>query len=360
MQMLMSSLEQSTRLNLKLSPTSLLSYHPPKGRFKVVYHGLILPNLPAPLHFLNVITLIGQPKIPLFYNPSLIQDKASNTASVMVAISPHQTGYLKNYRLNQQCKIDPCHYKFDQIDQFNGFFPNFEIQRRDHELELDLKIQTTQNITHFVPLKWNLLEHWSILCHCEGRLKYQNQHYEISGMGSFDYARAANIPYLPLAFYTHQVINLNETVQVILSQVRNQWNQIIFSKFYLRCINGEKLFADKKVHFHVHRVFPKITTPNRRQMYLPREFSWYIEENGHAIFEMKAQSRGDFKFGVGAGYAGSFRYRARFRNQDFEGESGYCEYIDIRPLNWQEKSQTQILADEFLQIQPCLLKKQPN
>ncbi|MFW2154173.1 DUF6670 family protein, partial [Acinetobacter gyllenbergii] len=83
-------------------------------------------------------------------------------------------------------------YQFDQIDQFKGNFPHFEIQRQDRELELNLKIQTTENITHFVPLKWNLFEHWSVLCHCEGYLKYQNQHYEISGMGSFDYARAAN------------------------------------------------------------------------------------------------------------------------------------------------------------------------
>ncbi len=357
MQMLMSSLEQSPRLNLKFSQTTLLAYHPPKGHFKVVYHGLILPNLPAPLHFFNFINLLGQPKIPLFHNPSIIKDKASNTASVMMAISPHQIGHLKSYWLNQQCQIHPYHYQFDQIDQFKGNFPHFEIQRQDRELELNLRIQTTENITHFVPLKWNLFEHWSILCHCQGHLKYQNQHYEISGMGSFDYARAANIPYLPLAFYTHQLINLNENTQVILSQVRNQWNQIIYSRFYLRGINGENLFIDKKVYFHVHRVYPKITTPNHRQMYLPREFSWYVEENGQPIFEIKAQSRGDYKFGVGAGFAGSFRYHARLYDQDFEGESAYCEYIDIRPLNWQEKNQTQILADEFLQAQPCLLKK---
>ncbi|WP_130804258.1 DUF6670 family protein [Acinetobacter ihumii] len=357
MQMLMSSLEQSTRLNLKLDSTSLLAYHPPQGRFKLVYHGLMLPNLPAPLHFLNFMALMGQPKIPLFYNPSIIKDKASNTASVMIAMSPHQVGHLKSYHLNQQCQIAPYHYLFDQIDSLKGFFPEFEIQRQDSELEVQLKISTTNHATHFTALKWNLFEHWSLLCQCEGIIKYQNQQYEISGMGSFDYARAANIPYLPLAFYTHQLINLDETTQVILSQVRNQWNQIIYSRFYLRDMHGEQLFADKKVYFHVHRVFPKITTPSRRQMYLPREFSWSVKENGKVIFEIKAQSRGDFKFGLGAGYSGSFRYRARFYDQAFEGESGYCEYIDIRPLNWQEKNHTHTLTDEWLQTQPCLLKK---
>ena len=357
MQMLMSSLEQSTRLNLKLSSPSLLAYHPPKNHFKLVYHGLMLPDLPAPLHFLNFIGLLGQPKIPLFHNPSIIKDKASNTASVLIAISPHQIGHLKSYRLKQHCQIDPYQYQFGQVDCLNGFFPQFEIQRQDRELEVNLKISTTNTVTHFTPLKWNLFEHWSVLCHCEGTLKYQNQHYEISAMGSFDYARAANIPYLPLAFYIHQLINLDETTQIILTQVRNQWNQIAYSKCYIRSVNGHQQQFDKKVKFHIHRVFPKITTPNGRHMYLPREFTWVISENGHPIFELRGQSRGDFKFGVGAGYVGSFRYRARFRNQEFEGESAYCEYIDIRPLNWQEKNQKQMLAGEFLQIQPCLLKK---
>lgn len=339
-------------------PDSGMSYHAPKGRFKLIYHGLILPNLPAPLHFLNFLSFIGQSKIPLFYNPKLIQTTALDTATVMAAISPHQANCLKNYSIEQQCSIQNNHYNFDQFDQWSGNFPNFQIKRFDQELEVQLEVKTTSVVSHFVPLKWNLFEHWSILCTCEGKIKYQNQHYQIEATGSFDYARAANIPYLPLAYYVHQVINLDQSTQIILRHVRNQWDQIIFSKIYIRNVNGETDLLTKDVHFHVQRVFPKIQTPAAHTMYLPREFVWIVKDHDQKIiFQLTGQSRGDFKFGVGTGYAGSFRYQIKCQDQYYEGESGYCEYIDLRPLNWQENNEEELNIEKEAIIQPVLLKK---
>ena len=63
---LITSLNQSQQLNPKSFSKLNLAYHPPKGRFKIIHQGLILPNLPAPFHYLNFISLIGQPRIPVF------------------------------------------------------------------------------------------------------------------------------------------------------------------------------------------------------------------------------------------------------------------------------------------------------
>ena len=49
-----------------------LTFYPTNGLFKIVYQTLILPNLPEPFHYLNFISLIGQPASPICYNASAI------------------------------------------------------------------------------------------------------------------------------------------------------------------------------------------------------------------------------------------------------------------------------------------------
>ncbi|KQD44389.1 hypothetical protein APD15_01975 [Acinetobacter baumannii] len=91
--------------------------------------------------------------------------------------------------------------------------------------------------------------------------------------------------------------------------------------------------------------------------YLPREFSWQCKKNEKVIFELYGESRGDYKFGLAAGYIGSFRYQLSWNDQCLQGEGGYCEYIDCRPLRWQEKNQNEKMLDKLLLLQPCLYKK---
>ena len=50
----------------------------------------------------------------------------------------------------------------------------------------------------------------------------------------------------------------------------------------------------------------------------------------------------DFKFGLAAGYVGSFKYQLKMDNYEEQGESGYCEYVDCRALKWQKKIKKKI------------------
>ena len=79
-------------------------------------------------------------------------------------------------------------------------------------------------------------------------------------------------------------------------------------------------------------------------------------KNGKVIFELYGESRGDYKFGLAAGYIGSFRYQLSWNEQCLQGEGGYCEYIDCRPLRWQEKNQDEKILDKLMLLQPCLYK----
>ncbi|MEG2301230.1 MAG: hypothetical protein RSC03_12235, partial [Acinetobacter sp.] len=144
----------------------------------------------------------------------------------------------------------------------------------------------------------------------------------------------------------------------LLEQIRDSFNRIVQSRIYIRDLHKQQTHMfDQMVRFQVHRVYPAVKTPNGQKMYLPREFEWhYQDEQGHNI-HIYAQSRGDFKFGLAAGYVGSFKYQLKLDNYEEQGESGYCEYVDCRALKWQEKKSQEKNRNEIGEIVPFSLKK---
>ena len=51
-------LDQSKQLNQTPS-WSLPAYHPPNKKYKIIHQALTIPNLPAPLHYLNFLSETG-------------------------------------------------------------------------------------------------------------------------------------------------------------------------------------------------------------------------------------------------------------------------------------------------------------
>lgn len=77
---------------------------------------------------------------------------------------------------------------------------------------------------------------------------------------------------------------MNETTQVTLSQIRNQWNIILFSRLDIQELGKQPVTFTEDVNFHIHRVYPKVETPHGREMYLPREFSWQCKKKMEKLF----------------------------------------------------------------------------
>ena len=230
------------------------------------------------------------------------------------------------------------------------------MQSHNDELQVDLNIETQPIIHQFNRLKIGIYDHWSLLCQCQGSIQYKNQTFDVNHQGAFEYARAINVPYLPICFYTYQLIQLKNKQQLLLVQLKNQFNQMIHSRMYLRSVDQEEtIFIDEQVNVYVHRVYPKVTMPNQQEMYLPREFEWKVQ---HAEYDVHlyGQSRGDFKFGLGTGYVGSFCYQLTINNEVEEGSAGYCEYIDVRPLLWQEQNDAEKNNNKIANIAPIALK----
>ena len=350
-------LDQSKQLNQAPS-RSLPAYHPPNKKYKIIHQALTIPNLPAPLHYLNFLSMIGQPNTPMFRNNSAIRTTPLDTATVLASSSPHMAGQLNRYSISAECSFQEKTFKFANKEQLMGAFPKFQIQRKDTELSFEIEITTTPLISHFTKLRFGLAEHWSVLCRCQGEVKYKEQCFDIDQLGAFEYARSIDFSYLPLAFFTYQVINLVDQRQLLLEQIRDSFNRIVQSRIYIRDLQKQQTHMfDRMVRFQVHRVYPAVKTPNGQKMYLPREFEWhYQDEQGHHI-HLCAQSRGDFKFGLAAGYVGSFKYQLKMDNYEEQGESGYCEYVDCRALKWQEKKSQEKNRNEIGEIVPFSLKK---
>ena len=338
-----------------------LDYHAPKGRYKIIHQAIIIPNLEAPLHYLNFVSVIGQPNIPVLHNQYAIHTDALDTVSLMCSTSPHMAGQFQHYSIRDECVFETedkrLLFKFGDKEQLIGTIPNFHFSRQDRELSVELDIELKPVLSQYTKIKLGLFDHWSLLCHCSGHLNYKGQDYQIDQLGSFEFARAVNLPYVPFNYYISQIINLSEQRQLILVHIRNGLNQIVMSRIYLKDLNqSHTRVFDHHVYFKIHRVYPKVTTPNHQEMYLPREFEWLYEDDNIKI-RVKGESRGDYKFGFAAGYAGSFSYQVILNDVLEEGKAGYCEYVDCRQLRWQEKNQEEKNTINMLDIVPCTLKK---
>lgn len=341
---------------LNLNKSDALTFYPPKGLFRIVYQALILPNLPEPFHYLNFISLIGQPRIPICYNASAITTTAIDTATVLVTSGLSTTGHLKSYSAKEQCQLEQDCYQFLDVDQIQVDFPNYYFKRIDEELSCQLTVNISAEIENHSALHWGVGDYWYASCKCEGEITYKKQKYQIEAQGILKHARAIYFPFIAFHFFTYQVIQVNVNLQIILSELRNQWNNIVFSRIEIQSNEQRSILYDHQVVLDITRVYPKVQTPNGREMYLAREFIWQYQEKNQIIFQLKAQSRGDYKFGLGAGYVGSFNYELIWNNENHKG-SGYCEYIDCRPLHWQEKNKSEQIMDQISHFQPYLCKK---
>jgi hypothetical protein len=334
MQLFQDLLDRSKQLNQ--APPQPTALHAQQGRYKIIHQAIKIPNLPAPLHYLNFYSLIGQPSASIFQQPHLNIRKPLNVATVLASSSMHSVGNLHAYDIAQDCLFKGQHFQFTEREQLFGLWPNLYLQRQNDELSFQIEIQALDLVSYFYQLRWSLGQYWSVPCQCQGEIIYKKQKYKIDQLGVFEYGRTIDFNFLPFAFYSYQLIPLSDTQQLIILQLRNQFNSILYSRLYLKNIaTAQVQLYDQSLDFQVQRFYPLVKTPNDQHMYLPRMFSWSLQQDNIQIC-IQAESRGDFKFGLGAGFVGSFCYQVTMNRQSFSGEHGYCEYIDCRSLKYQE------------------------
>lgn len=68
-----------------------------------------------------------------------------------------------------------------------------------------------------------------------------------------------------------------------------------------------------------------LATPHGRAMPMPLSFDWTVGD----LLELRGSAAGDWHYGLGAGFVGTFDYAGTFDGRAIDGV-GYVEYIDLR------------------------------
>lgn len=308
-------------------------FHPPTGRHSTVHYGLMFPGLPAPLNFLDVIAVIGQPPTELMSNNHLVETTPRDTANLLIGTGVPFDGQFRGYQVERDLRLAPdgSSIRFGGDLVLEGTWPDYRVEYHGEHVQLDVRVRATDKVAHFTRLPGELYDHWSLLCEHEGTLTRDGLTTPLHGLNTLEYARAVALS-LPLRFFTYQIINIDAETQVLMVEVRGPKGLPVQQSVYLRSLTDHGAVLERGFAFGIDEVEPaERTTPNGLTMRLPTGFRWSVEdESGEQVIAVEATANEDYVYGLGGGYVGSFRYTGHFRKRDISG-TGYAEFIGSHP-----------------------------
>jgi hypothetical protein len=309
------------------------AFHPPRGRYTTVHYGLMIPNLPAPLNFLDVIAVVGQPKIALWRNDHLVETTPNDTANLLIGSGVTFPGQFSGYQVERDMVLAPDSsvVRFGDDFSLEGTYPNFTVSYRNPAFEFDLEIRATDKVAHFASIVGGLYDHWSLLCEHEGTVTYDGGTVELAGLNTLEYARGASVN-LPFRFFTYHVLNIDESTQVLMTEVRGPGGLPIQQSVYVRALTDHGGVYEDGFRLDIHALeHEPRTTPNGVRMHLGTKFEWRVnDESGDELIKIIGATNDDYVYGMAGGYVGSYQYAGRFRGRPIEG-IGYIEYVGTAP-----------------------------
>ncbi|BBX46014.1 hypothetical protein GCM10009641_62560 [Mycobacterium cookii] len=322
------------RIGRPFDPSTQLT--PPHGlRSSWVHYGVMVPDLPEPHRTFGVMSIIGTPGIAIFSNDHAIVTSASDTAYLVSATAAMRGEGLHTYSIARDCEIlpDGSLVRLGDDLTIEGSYPDFRLQRFHRDVVVDLDIQATDKVTYFVDLPGGLYTHWSLLCRYNGAVGG----LLVAGLCTLEYASGVGLhsipipgtPNLPVPFFTYHVLNIDERTQVLTSKVLGAGGIELISATWVRGLDdyGSELL-DTRFDVEEYEPAPR-STPSGRDMRLPATLTWSAYLRGSEVISITGRCHGDWVYGLGAGFVGSYHYTGSFRGKAIEGIA-YIEYIDLR------------------------------
>ena len=307
-------------------------FGPPSGRYRTVHYGVMVAGLPAPLRFMDVIAVIGQPRIPIWSNPHLVTTTAADTVSLLTATGAPGGARHVGLSASGDCDFVPdgSALRFGSELEISGSYPQFRVRRPGPEIGFDLQLTASRTVTHFARLRGGLYDHWSLLCRYRGTFRVDGRDVAAAGLANLEYARGADIA-LPFRLFTYHVVNIDDRTQVLFGQVLGPAGTRIQNEVYVRSLDEPSRLVRAGVRFEIEAYEPEPRlTPDGRSMRLPRRFVWSARGSGGVpLVRVEGTATGDWAYGMAAGFAGSFGYEGSFRGEPIAG-TGYLEYVDGR------------------------------
>lgn len=299
-------------------------FGPPAGRYSTVHYGVMIPGLPDPHRFLDVIAVIGQPPVSIWRNPHLIQTTERDTVSLLTATAAMTTGQFVGLSRTEDCDLhaDGSTLRFGERLVIEGQYPEFAVRIAHPEVASGLVLRATDVVTHFARLPGGLYDHWSLLCRYVGRIGT----VDARGLCTLEYARGVALP-LPLRSFVYSVLNVDDRTQLLMGQVLGPGGIPVQQVVHVRGLDVPSRSFSRDFRFEIHSFEDEPRrAPDGRATRLPKEFVWSVEGPDGDPVTVQGTSCGDFTYGLGAGYAGSYRFAGTFRGDAITG-TAYMEYI---------------------------------
>jgi hypothetical protein len=283
------------------------------------------------------MAIVGTPGVAIFANDHAITTTPSDTAYAVSATAAMAAGQFRAYSITAECEFagDGSRLRFGEDLLIEGSYPSFRVQRHHPDATVDLRLTATDKVSYFVNLVGGLYSHWSLLCRYTGTVGGIG----VSGLCTFEYARGIGAhslplpghPNLPTTFFTYQVINIDDTRQLLLTEVLGPRGLVLARAAYLRGTDDYGTMQNERLRFHVDTYASHpIPTPAGKPMRLPQTFSWIAHHAaGSETLRIQGEAHNDWTYGLGAGFVGNYHYTGHVKHQPIAG-TGYIEYIDLR------------------------------
>lgn len=315
-----------------------------KSALFTTHYGIMVPDLPAPHHFLACASIIGFPGVTVFDIDSVTRKndgpRYTSTLSYGTAVANQDSGF-SSYSIKSQMKThsDGSLLNFNDELIISGEYPNYRLKGNRGGLKVDFMLEATGDVTWFA--KGFLYEHLALTARYKGCITHDNQELQVSGLCTYEYAKIISLasvanktlPTLiktPIKFFTYQTIKLDDNTQLLLSHLRAP-DYPTYTAAYIVYVGTGSKQVNGEVRFRVLSTQDDTgIAPDGSQTVLPLVFEWHFYDKDDDI-EMRIVGEVDtpMLFGLGNGFIGGYKWYGSKNGVDIEGR-GYIEYVDKR------------------------------
>ncbi|GAB16582.1 hypothetical protein GOEFS_006_00350 [Gordonia effusa NBRC 100432] len=304
--------------------------HPPTAGWKLVHYGIMVPSLPAPFNFFDVISVLGTAKrVRAFSVPYLVRTVADDSAWLLLGSAASRHSF-RQYSIESDCDLaaDGSTLRFGDTLRIERSARGIHVEAAVDNFSVELNIRPTNVVSHFAHLP-SIYDHWSVLCEYDGTFTVDGDSLDAAGLCTYEYARGRQAP-LPIYFFTYQILNATPTTQVLMTDLRGPAGLPIQRMVFVRTVGRNGATYSRGFVHEVTEPGSVITTPDGVAMQLPSQFTWRVEDAaGDELIKISGISNDDWAYGMAAGFAGSYEYTGTLHGEPISGR-GYIEWIDRR------------------------------
>lgn len=298
------------------------------------HFGVFVPDLPEPYRYVNTMTLIGASGAELFDQDHLAADDARNTSTVLSSTAYADQHFYRAYDASTECSFaaDGSVLQWGEELTMEIDLPRVAVRGRYPGFEVDLELAVTDQVSYFI--KSPVYDHLSLTAPYTGTV--DGDHVE--GLATFEYARIRShqaltsrpIPgplKLPMDFFTYQIIDIDPTTQILLTDVRARGTAACRLAHVRRLGEPAEVYEDVRVEVLESR---EVVDDQGRTMTVPVLLRWTVRDGDDDVLTIDGSVDSELRYGHGRGYVGAYTYIGTFHGEPVAG-SAYLEWVDTRP-----------------------------